>query len=473
LAVAVSAFSFDEIAKAATGLEVTDFEANRAARVELLADTVRIEERLTSLGFDMTPAPAQDITAIGDLTGTHAIRERRFRKCRFLPIVAKYDRAEWVRVIDYFLKNDPQGRYARYGVISCGERIPFTCEFVEESKKRIARQQDKIRRWINESREIYGVDIILKTFETALNPHSAHHHFNVIYIPRRGMRKDRFRKWLAWSRKRLGVHWKDCGRVENLREVIKYACKLQGPDSLSAISDDSFSSMFKLMHGRSTIEAHGSFADFRRDLEKAGQRITYLRRAGAPPVLVKMKKQRRSTNAEKHITPGDAPKRENIIIGRQLPRVCGKPVLEPVTMVLNYTPHPTTEAGVKGLETLQMHRQIARAWAAENGSGFNVHTVTASVQTSSPPEPPSGRSAAAERPAGDGGSGSATVLPPPKRRTVGQHRASHAQNAWRLDRIRSGSPPAPHERAPIPRRLRPRRPSPDLMAVLAAHAPKA
>lgn len=166
-----------------------------------------------------------------------------------------------------------------------------------------------------------------------------------------------------------------------------------------------------------------------------------------------MNKHKRQ-KAEKQITPGDAPRRENIIIGRQLPRVCGKPVLEPVTMVLNYTPNPTTHEGRKGLETLQMHRQIARAWAAENGSGFNVHTVTASVQTSSPAQPHSGRSPAGERPARDGGSGSATVPPPyppsitHRRRTIGDQQSAERIRRWQRERRQAGSPPAYGERCP-------------------------
>lgn len=377
------AFDFEDVASLATGLPAEDDGgAYQIARALLIEQTAAMEERLIRCGVDMTTKQKRGVVSIGNVSLTQQEAEKAFRKCRFLPVVAKADRAGWLREFEYFLKNDPQGRFARYGVISCGQRVEFDQDFVENSKDQIAYTQANIRRWINESREIYGVDVLLKTFETALNPKSGHNHFNVVYIPRKGMRKDQFRAWLAYSKKRLGVHWSDCGRIKSVREVIKYACKIQGTKSLETISDSAFLSLFELMLGRSTIEAHGSFADFRRRLEKGKKRVVWMRQKGAPPRLVIMKKQSR----KKSRTPRGDALQENLLLGRQLPRSMGAGVLEPVTIVQNLTFNPVTEAGRKRLEELEGHVVEAREWARENGACFSVHTTPASVLTCSPPE---------------------------------------------------------------------------------------
>lgn len=379
-------YDFEDIASLATGLPAeNDNGAYQAARALLIEQTAAMEERLVRCGVDMSVKQKRGVVSIGNVSLTYQEAEKAFRKCRFLPVVAKADRAGWLREIEYFLNNDRQGKFARYGVISCGERVEFDDGFVQTSKERIASTQANIRRWINESRERFGVDVILKTFETALNPESGHHHFNAIYIPRRGMKKDQFKAWLSYSKKRLGVHWKDCGRIKDVREVIKYACKIQGAKSLETITDSAFLSLFELMHGRTTIEAHGSFADFRRDLEANRKRVVWMRQKNAPSRLVLMRKQSRPRNSE----PKPDALQENLIIGRQLPRSMGAGLIEPVTIVQNYCENPTTEAGQYRLRVLQGHVEQATKWAAENGadvSAFNVHNTPASVQTTCPAE---------------------------------------------------------------------------------------
>lgn len=372
-------FDFEEVAALATGLPSTEQLERDAARDLLIQQTIAMQARLERCGKDMAVAQRRNIIAIGNLTATAQQQEQAFKKCRFLPVVAKSDRAVWLRELEYFLRNDPQGRFARYGVITCGGRVPFDSRFVAVSADKIATIQKNIRRWISDSRIFYGIDVLLKTLESALNPLSAHWHFNVIYIPRRRLSRPEFERWLSFSRSRLGVNWKDCGRIRDLREVIKYSCKIQGQDSLEALADGAFSDMYDVMFGRSTIEAHGSFASFRKDLAQNSKKVVWLRKKNAPPRLALMRKQTRPT-AKKTDTAPD-PTRENVVLGRQLPRTCGQPVIEPVTLVQNYTPNPTTQAGKQGLAIIQEHIRQAKEWGKTNGF-FNVHTTPASVQVS-------------------------------------------------------------------------------------------
>lgn len=312
-------FDFEDIASAGTGLTApANGSEYEDARRLLIRQSIEMEDRLARVGVDLRPKPSnKNVISLGNVTMTKQGAERSFRKCRFLPVVAKADRAQWIREFEYFIRHDPKGRFARYGVITCGQREEFGRGFVKSAKASVARTESNIRKWINESRDQYGIDVILKTFELAPDPTSAHNHFNVTYIPRRKLKKGEFGRWLSFSRRRLGSHWRDCGRIKDVREVIKYACKITGPDSLEALDDAAFLNVFELLHGKATIHAHGSFAAFRKRLETEKKKVVWMRKPNAPAVLVVMRKQ---TKPRK---PGPKPKddlKENLILGRQLPR---------------------------------------------------------------------------------------------------------------------------------------------------------
>lgn len=416
------AFDFEDIASAGTGLTApTDRSEYEDARRLLIRQSAEMEHRLGRVGVDVRAKQQVNVVSIGNVSGTMEPGERSFRKCRFLPVVAKAERAAWLREIEYFLRRDPKGCFARYAVITAGERIAFDEHFEENARAATARAQARIRKWINEIRAKYGIDVLLKTLEVAVDKESGHIHFNVIYIPRRRLRPEVFAAFLSFSHRRLGSHWKDCKRIDNLKEVIKYSTKISGPDSLEVLNDRAFRSMFDYMFRRTTIEAHGSFAAFRDGLKKQKKKVVWMRKPNAPPFLVVMRKQTKPRSSE----PKTDDLKENLILGRQLPRSMGAGLLEPVTIVQNYCETPTTEAGIYRLNILKNHIEQATKWAARNGadvSPFNVHTIPTTVQTSTPEGgasvPPEGR----ERPGGGcgrpGDSPSVRAAIPPRPKTM-------------------------------------------------------
>lgn len=413
-------FDFEDIASAGTGLTAPEGQSEyEDARRLLICQSVEMEARLARVGVDLTAKQNVNVISIGNVSGTKQPSERTFRKCRFLPVVAKAERAAWLREIEYFLRRDPKGRFARYAVITAGERIAFDEHFEENARAATARAQARIRKWINEIRAKYGIDVLLKTLEVAVDKESGHIHFNVIYIPRRRLRPEVFAAFLSFSHRRLGSHWKDCKRIDNLKEVIKYSTKITGPDSLEVLSDRAFKSMFDYMFKRTTIEAHGSFAAFRNGLKKNKKKVVWMRKPNAPAFLVVMRKQ------TKQRKPGPKPVddlKENLILGRQLPRSMGAGLIEPVTIVQNYCENPTTEAGIYRLNVLRGHIEQATKWAVANGadvSSFTVHTIPTTVQPTQGGEvPPEGR----ERPGGGcgrpGDSPSVRAVIPPRPKTL-------------------------------------------------------
>ncbi len=413
------AFDFEDVASSGTGLTApSDCSEYEDARRLLLCQSVEMESRLARVGINIAAKQPVNVISIGNVSGTKQASERSFRKCRFIPVVAKAERAAWLREIEYFLRRDPQGSFARYAVISIGERIAFDEHFEENAKEATARAQARIRKWINETRQKYGIDVLLKTLEVAVDEESGHVHYNVIYIPRKRMNKAVFADFLSFSRRRLKAHWKDCGRIRDLKEVVKYSTKITGPDSLEVLNDNAFKSMFGFMFGRTTIEGHGSFAAFRDDLKTNKKKVVWMRKANAPAYLVVMRKQTKPRNLE----PKFDELKENLIIGRQLPRSMGAGLIEPVTIVQNYCENPKTEAGRNRLRVLQGHIEQATKWAVDNGadvSAFTVHTIPTTVQATRGEEvPPEGR----ERPGGGAGrpgdSPSVRAAIPPRLKTM-------------------------------------------------------
>jgi hypothetical protein len=470
------AFDFEDVASAGTGLTApADRSEYEDARRLLICQSVEMEARLARVGIDIAAKQQVNVISIGNVSGTKQPSERSFRKCRFLPVVAKSERAAWLREIEYFLRRDPKGSFARYAVISTGERVAFDEDFEANAKAATARAQANIRRWISEIYRKYGIDVLLKTLEVAVDEETGHIHFNVIYIPRKRMSREVFADFLSFSRRRLGAHWRDCGRIRDLKEVIKYSTKITGPDSLEVLSDGAFRSMFNYMFRRTTIEAHGSFAAFRDGLKKNGRKVVWMRKPNAPAYLVVMRKQTRPRK------PGPKPVddlKENLILGRQLPRSMGAGLIEPVTIVQNYCENPKTEAGIYRLNVLRGHIEQATKWAAANGadvSPFTVHTIPATVQ---PPQggevPPEGVTTPGGGAGRPGDSPSVRAVIPPRPKTLNRPTCEPprprimergADGKWREARPKGRSliPPRPQTLArplcePPPRRIMERGP---------------
>lgn len=371
-------YNFNEIAALTTGTHIEDYEEYRRQVSDIENASEAMARRLMCVGVDVYAAPNDgDIFAVGDVTGAVERVSAGYKNKSFIPVIAKKMRASWIKELNFFLNNDPQGHLARYGVITSGTRIPFSPYFVDEAGSRISKMRGNVRRWIGEARDRYGIDVILRTLENALSSESAHPHINVIYIPRERLGAEKWSRFLAWSRSRLGAHWQDCGRLRDVREVVKYCCKLQGQDSIESLSDTNLKLLYELMDKRSTIEAGGSFAEFRKEVVGKDKRVVQARNR-----LHLMRKQKREANQSTDSREERRPA-ENIILGRQLPRPFASSLKEPVSLVKGLNMFPQTGVGLTGLGILLTRHNEALNWARENGdaaASFNVHNITPTVQ---------------------------------------------------------------------------------------------
>lgn len=342
--------------------------------------------RMRRLGVNLIAPVLPDAVAIGNLTGcvAEAWPDQDIVRKTVVPSHAATVRSKWLRENEYYLRKHRNGKNARYGVVTCGPRIYFNPEnpeaFDEECREQLKRARTNMRRWRNESKADYGIEFVVTVLEAAVDGNSVHLHFNVIYIPP-NLKGGRWQKWLKWSSSRLGAWWKDCGRIKELKEVIKYATKLLGQDSLESLNDSQFGQLFNLLDGLTTILAHGQFADWRKWLEEEGKKVIRLPTDGRLVIFDKRKREPREDRDDEDLVSSEPKVIENRILTRQVPRPFGSEVIEPVTIVQHFTENPVTEAGKKGLEIIRGQMEQAGAWAEANGyTGYIVHTIQPSVQ---------------------------------------------------------------------------------------------
>lgn len=220
-----------------------------------------------------------------------------------------------------------------------------------------------------------------------------HLHSNVVYFTRKKMTKAKWSAWLEWSHKKLGgVHWRDCGRLKDVREVVKYVSKLSygsqgltkaerdgGMLGLNELTADELGWLFRETYRAKMCQAMGNFANYRRVLTIENTRIRSVRlRSGR----VSLARVRRSKNVTKPNVPG-AGRVDNIVLGRMASHPRFSDTYEPCTLVKNYNPQTETGMGRIGLDVIQSNARQATRWAKQNRKrwGLNVHTMTLTVPT--------------------------------------------------------------------------------------------
>jgi len=356
-------------------------------RVRLSDATRRMADRLEMQGIQAFDA-GQVMTEIGDVSGEITQTMGRYRNLMLLPEVAKRVRSETIRQLSYFIQNHPYGRYFRYLVATSGERVSL--EDAGALRERRSKLTRNFSRWVYDAKERFGVHVLCRSDEYTFNADGAHYHTNCIYYPTRVLSREEWQEFLRFTRQRLGNVWqKDNGILRDIREAVKYICKLSGdgqPDKEGAESwgaDELSSSELACLHRETYRQKHfqpvGEFADWLRDNDD--KKIVNLRERDGSVSLRLMQKPKRATGTKKPRSGGRA---ENVIVHRTLPQPSSDGVFEPKTLVLGYTENPSTLCGKSGLHLIQSNQEQAREWARVNQAraSFIVHNSTPTVQTS-------------------------------------------------------------------------------------------
>ncbi|WP_425405181.1 hypothetical protein [Hwanghaeella sp.] len=259
----------------------------------------------------------------------------------------------------YFQRNADGGRYMRYAVVTAGKRIP-AFGALRETIKKLGRD---VSRWASEARARFDIEVVYRGTEFTVNAEGEYHpHANVLYIPRRKLDDDEWSEFLSWSRTRLGAHWRDCGKLSEPREALKYPFK---PNDLNGRPNPEIAWLFHELFRMKLAQPLGAFKAFWKELDTEKEKIGRIYTPdGSGGELQRIKKQEREGGAGE---PRIQAFKENNLICRTSPQARFSPFLEPLTMVENYTATPKTEGGKHRLQLLQLRMANARADWNRNG----------------------------------------------------------------------------------------------------------
>lgn len=277
--------SWDDLMAGQTGACVSDVPAwsERELRYRLQDElTRRIAGVLEPAGVPVF-RPGRGFSLVGLVTGGIKPAEQPYRRIHFLPAVAASLRAELANALELFLAT--KGRYARYAVMTTGQR----CE-LDELRPRIIRLNRLVSRWHHELCKPLGIVVAFRSIELPCDDDQTFHvHANVVYWPTHSIPKKPWKRFLRQTRAIFGAHWQDCGRLEEVREVVKYVMKGDQVASLAENHPAVLVELYYQLKWLHLVQPLGPFRAFRRQLhhdrlkivavyEARGRRLVAVRR---------------------------------------------------------------------------------------------------------------------------------------------------------------------------------------------------
>jgi len=287
--------------------------------------TADVAEVLTAGGVN----PFRDgegFALVGLVTGLVKLAEREYRRIHFLPAVAASLRAEIANALDLYLALN--GRYVRYAVMTTGQRCA-----VSEVRRRVVWLHRTISRWHHEICAPLGIEVLFRAAELPCDDAETFHvHANVIYAPSRYLRPREWRRFLRQTRAHFGTHWHDNGKLEDVREAVKYVMKGDQVAKLAASSPAVLVALYHQLAGLHLVQGLGPFRDWRRALADVGQKVVAIHELGGRK-LIAVKRRERRPDDDAEASAGDRLPAVNRILSFGLPRAVFGPRKEPVALV--------------------------------------------------------------------------------------------------------------------------------------------
>jgi len=345
--------------------------------------TASIAQVLAAAGVDPF-RKGSGFAVVGLVTGLVKLSEREYRHIHFLPSVAAALRAQLANALELYLSL--YAPYARYGVITTGQR----CQ-VSEVKHRVVQLDRKVSRWHHEICMPLGIDVHFRGVELPCDEAVTFHvHANVIFNPTRHLRPREWRRFLRQTRAFFGAHWKDNGKLEGVREAVKYVMKRDDVLRLAALHPAVLVELYHQLRGLHLVQPLGGFRDWRHALADLNQKIVPIHEHdGRKLVAVQFPPPRPRDDTQANA--GDRLPASNRILCICLPRALFSPWKEPVALVENL------DIRNLGHDPMLMEhvRKAVHDWTAKGllppprcplraGGSFTVHTSTTGVRAASP-----------------------------------------------------------------------------------------
>ena len=342
-----------------------------------------IAEKLLSHGYDPYLPTDNQVSMIGLVSGA-VFRLSPYRNINLIPEVAQRNRQPLLQEFDLFLKEHPKiKRYARYMVVTSGERFP-----IYQFEDRLKAFNKQLGRYFEISSN-NSIDVILCSIEFTLNEDNlVNLHANIVSAPRKAFGPNGWSDWLSLTRKHFKNQiLKDCGRVQDTKEIIKYVCKY---NEISNLSSSWLVELAQALFKKQLVRPLGLFREFRKELKERGQKVRF---DNEEKDLVRCQVSKRNKpetkedfvkeDIENEMAAQDAAIRkaisgryeqrdekepvQNQIICKTLPQSRATLNGEPFVVVMNYEANPLTKNGKDGLECIEARREFHFRLFAENG----------------------------------------------------------------------------------------------------------
>lgn len=246
-------------------------------------------------------------------------------------------------------------------------------------RKKIAEFHNKLGTFARAARKQFNVEIVLRSTEMTLRDlpgqsriDGVHLHANIVYIPPK-LTGERWQNWLMFCRRYFSSHVKDCGRIKNLQEIVKYVTKpsaspserekIPGLVGMCQLSGPRLAWLHAATQRLHIVQPLQKFRSFLRGI--AISRLKIYRSEGGTLELVQ------KPEVEKRAAREETGCRENIIITRTLPQPRFSEIYEPVSIVMNFTRDPKTPDGKRALAELNRRHEEAKRWQAERAAREN------------------------------------------------------------------------------------------------------
>lgn len=405
-------------------------------------DTAQLAEILEAHGVPAHQAKDGIVTGLSLVTRqTDTVDD--YRNVNILPSVAARNRSPVVAQITYWLEKNPHIRkYVRYGVFTSGTRVPL----YGDARERETKLHRSLSRWAHWARTEFGIEALHRSTESTVDAAlSLHVHANLLYWPTRKLTEAEWMRFRDGSEVRNLGTWRDNGRVKDVRELVKYVlkgddlallvdaaelvpewsghgdpsgyayavakrmaaeCKASDPgpwllDGHRAAMDmrarltelhragapHPIVWLAEQLHGLRLNQSMGPLAAFRADLRERGRKVTY-EQTPRGPVLVEYQKPKRGK--EKSVSSPLAD--ENRIIAFTLAHPRHTPWAEPVVLVRNYNPRPSSVESAASLQLIEDFAAQARAAWDRNGAPEPRQALAHAVMAMSAVDGPQGHS---------------------------------------------------------------------------------
>ena len=266
------AHSYASTASSLSGdmIDPDQWQKGQERRQALLEQSHYIAEQLEAEGIKAYIE--QDLTIFG-LHSKGIRKMENFRNIQFLPIMAKKNRSSILKTLEWYLNKNPNARACTLtSGVRCGlKELPERCRWMHRKVSKC-----NSMRWMKE----LGARFIFRTTELGEicpigDDVSVHPHCHLILVLDSYIARAKWSDLLSKLHDFFGTHFEDCGRLRNVREMVKYCVK---PSDLQELTSKQIATLYHAQSGLRLVECLQDLRAEKRQIKESRKKL--VRRKG-------------------------------------------------------------------------------------------------------------------------------------------------------------------------------------------------